>query len=89
VAFQPLLCEVVLESLPSLLGRGFVLPSNHLILGEHLTFPHPRASRHHHFVDIRRDAAICEGGAKLVKAGEVGRDACCWDPASRTHLPCI
>ena len=64
-----------MESLPGLLGRGFVLPSYHLVLGEHLAFPHPRASRHRHFIYPGGDATIGEGGAKLVKCGEVGRDA--------------
>jgi len=73
-AFQPLLCELVLERLPRLLGSGFVLPRDHLVLGEHLAFSHPRSGRHRHFVDACRYAAVGEGGWKLVKGSEVGRD---------------
>jgi hypothetical protein len=64
-----------LESLPCLLGSGFVLPRDRLFLGEYLAFPHSRASRHRHFVDAGQYAAIGEGGAKLIKGGEVGRGA--------------
>jgi hypothetical protein len=46
-----------------------------LVLGEHLAFPHPRSGRHRHFVEAGRYAAIGKGGLKLIKGGELGRDA--------------
>jgi hypothetical protein len=59
---------------------GFVLPYNHLVLGEHLAFPHSCACHHCHFLDACCDAAVSKGGSKHVEAGEVGRDACCRIP---------
>ena len=56
-------------------GQRFCSPRDRLFLGEHLAFPHSRASRHRHFVDAGQYTAIGEGGAKLIKGGEVGRDA--------------
>ena len=77
---KPFFRKVILEILPGLLRGGFVLPCNHLVLGEHLALPHSRACRHCHLLDAWRDAAVSKGGLKLVEAGEVGCDACCWIP---------
>jgi hypothetical protein len=66
--------------LTGLLRGGFVLPCNHLVLGEFLALPHSRAHCHHYLLDACCNAVFSKEGLKLVEAGEVGRDACCRIP---------
>jgi hypothetical protein len=58
----------------------FVLPCNYLVLGEHLALPHSCAHHQPSLLDACCNAVISEGGLKLVKANEVGHDACCRIP---------
>ncbi len=86
VAWKYCLCssnfyhEVILETLPGLLRGGFVLPCNHLVLGEHFSPPHSCACRHCHLLDACCNAAVSKGDSKLVKADELDRDACRRNP---------
>ncbi len=78
--------EVGLEVVPHLIGSGLVLPRYHLVLGEHLTFPHSSSCCHPLFLDACWDSAVIKGDLESIEAGEVGRDAHCWIPCLAVPL---
>ena len=75
LAFQLFFGEVGLQQCPGLCRWGFVLPGEHLLLGEHLAVPH-LGSRHHRLLVVAcRDSTVAQRDLKTVEQGEVGRDA--------------
>ncbi len=81
--------DLILEILPGLLCGIFVLPCNHLVLGEHLALPHPCACHHCHFLDACCDAAVSKVWFETCW-GRWSRPWCLsLDPtASRIPQPC-
>jgi hypothetical protein len=70
----PFFHEVGLEVVPSLVSGGLILLRHHLVLGEHLTFPHLHSCRHCLLLDACQDSVVVNGDLEPIKAGEVGRD---------------